>query len=118
MELLLYLLAAVSSPAATEGCMISDSRYYLEADTEQFPAVLSKGIDYPTSRTVLSEGGVVFELLVDRCSKAAVGLNKLKGKGDPVYGYYYRYDKEGRLIGLDFRFIDGQPTGQEMMDHI
>jgi hypothetical protein len=118
MHLILYFLAAVSgSEELNDDCLIADAHYYTSANTEHFPALVSNEIDFETTKTISKDGGVYYETLIARCSNRVEGLMKYES-GKAVYGFYYRYDDEGRLISLDLRYIDGHETTQEILDHI
>jgi hypothetical protein len=110
------LLLAVLAAAEPKGCQIADAHFYASADIERFPAIGSVEMSVATAEQLSKDGGTYFEITVDRCSKRPVSLMKFQA-GKAVYGYYYRY-REGRLIGLDRRYIDGSPTAQEILDRI
>ena len=112
----LVLIAALAASDSPRDCLIADTHWYTSADIERFPAVGSGEIDWASAEHISKEGGIYFEIAVDRCSKRPASLIKYKA-GKPVYGYYYRY-KDGHLVGLDLRYIDGNPTVQEILDRI
>src|SRR4249919_1909120 len=112
MTALLLVAALAGSPEGANDCQIADAHYYVTADVERFPAIGSTEINWATAERITKEGGIYFEILIDRCSKRPSSLVKFQAE-KPVYGYYYRY-RYGRLIGLDLRYVDGYPTAQEV----
>jgi len=117
MHLLLSLLAALSSPnVPAKDCQIEDAHFYLSADVEKFPATLTSEIDYAESEEMAKRGEIYFEARIDRCSRKVTSLLKMKS-GKPIYGFYYEY-KDGNLVSLKMRYIDGQPTVFENLSRI
>jgi hypothetical protein len=112
---ILVLLVALTA-IEPKDCQIADPHFYAGANIERFPAVGIDEMDWTAANQISRQGGVYFEITMDRCSKRPVSLMKYQA-GKAVYGYYYRY-KDGRLVGLDLRYIDGTPTVKEILDRI